>query len=335
MGKVFISDMSLYAKKFKENVPLRGFSNYKIGGPARFFFEPKTEAELRWAVKTAKAKKLPVFVLGGGTNLLIDDAGWNGLVVRPTFGGITVRGRTMSAGAGVAMSVLLNLSTKKSLSGFEWAGGLPGFLGGAIRGNAGCFGGEIKDIVASVRSFDMVTMKTVTRTARECRFGYRTSIFKKKNGREIILSAVFTMKKGDKKKIARDIKEKIDYRKKTQPLEYPNIGSIFKNVALAVVCKKGGKKYEAAVAGGALVFRGSDFSVKNDPFPVISTAKLIAEAGLRGAVSGGALISPKHPNFIVNSAGASSLDVKNLIALVKRRVRAKFGVVLKEEVQII
>jgi UDP-N-acetylmuramate dehydrogenase len=324
------------SKRFQENIPLAHFSNYKIGGPARYFFAAKNEAEVAWAVKAARAKKLPIFILGGGTNLLMDDRGFKGLVLKPDIKTLSVRGGTITAGAGILMADLLDFSVKHSLSGFEWAGGLPGTLGGAIRGNAGCFGGEIKDAVRLVRSFDMKTGKIVERSARACAFGYRTSIFKARGGGgEVVLSAVLHMRKGDKKKIAKAIQEKIEYRKKNQPLEYPNVGSIFKNVPLTAIHKEGSAAHKKALRALHLVFRGSTFTIKIDPFPVISAAKLISEAGLRGVSCGGAMISSKHPNFIVNALNAGSPDVKNLIRLAKTSVYKKFAIELEEEVQIL
>jgi UDP-N-acetylmuramate dehydrogenase len=321
--------------KFRENVSLRAFSHYRIGGPARFFFEPKNEKEILWAIKTAKAKKLLIFILGGGTNLLIDDDGFPGLVLRPSIKTLKTAGGKIIVGAGVLMAELLDFSVKKSLSGFEWAGGLPGTVGGAIRGNAGCFGGEIKDSVESVRSFDVKTMKVIERSVKECAFGYRASVFKEKNGEEIILGATFRMRKGDKKKIAAAIKEKMEHRAKNHPLEYPNIGSIFKNVPLSMIHPVGSVKYKNALVATRLVLRGSQFSIKTDPFPVISAAKLISESGLRGVSFGGAMISAKHPNFIVNVLDARSPDVHNLIMLAKAEVERRFGVLLEEEVQIL
>jgi UDP-N-acetylmuramate dehydrogenase len=315
--------------KFQENVSLAAYSNYKIGGIARYFFAPKNEREVAWAVHEAKAQKLPIFVLGGGTNLLLSDAGFYGLVLKPT---ITVMKKkkdddrmVIETGAGVSMAKLLDYAVSKSLSGLEWAGGLPGTLGGAIRGNAGCFGGEMKDAVLSVRSFNVKSEKVVERTVRACKFDYRESVFKTVD--EVILSATLAMTKGDKKEIARVVREKIEYRAKNHPLEYPNIGSIFKNVPVPT---RGGKMKD-----GMLVFHGSQFSVKTDPFPVISAAKLISETGLRGVSFGGAMISAKHPNFIVNVLNAGAGDVKNLIALAKAEVKRKFGVALEEEVQVV
>ena len=321
--------------QFKENVPLSKFSHYKIGGPARFFFDAKSASEVRWAVKEAKKRKLPVFVLGGGTNILINDDGFDGLVLRVAIKGIKMKGTAVTVGAGVPMADLLKYAVAHSLAGLEWAGGLPGTVGGAVRGNAGCFGGETKDSIVSVTSFDMKKMTLVTRTARACAFGYRQSIFKKKNGAEIILSTTFALAKGNKKEIAKVIKERIAYRNERHPMEHPNIGSIFKNVPLHAVRVKGSVQYKKALRDAALTLRGSRFSVKVDPFPVIFAARLIAECGLRGVSTGGAMISPKHPNFIVNVLGARSSDVQNLMTLAKAEVQKKFGIPLEEEVQLL
>ncbi|HUC31248.1 MAG TPA: UDP-N-acetylmuramate dehydrogenase [Candidatus Paceibacterota bacterium] len=321
--------------QFKENVPLSKFSHYKIGGPARFFFEARSAKDVQWAVKEAKARKLPVFVLGGGTNLLISDEGFPGLVLRPDIRDIKRKENAVTVGAGMLMAELLKYAAAKSLAGLEWAGGLPGTVGGAVRGNAGCFGGEIKDSVVSVRSFDTRTMKIVERTGRQCAFAYRHSIFKKKNGAEIILSVTLALQKGNKKEIAKAIKERIKYRKEHHPLEHPNIGSIFKNVPLRALHKEGSVNYKKALRESTLAFRGVRFSVKTDPFPVISAAKLISESGLRGVSAGGAMISPKHPNFIVNVLGARSPEVECLIMLAKANVRKKFGIPLEEEVQLL
>ena len=321
--------------KFQENIPLSKFSHYKIGGIARFFFNAKSEKDIVWAIKEAKSRKIPVFILGGGTNILISDEGFAGLILRPDIQTIIAKKDSIKVGAGVPMSLLLKDATSRSFSGLEWAGGLPGTVGGAIRGNAGCFGGEMKDNIQSVRSFDIKSMKFIERNVRDCRFGYRQSIFKKKNGSEIIISATIPLEKGDKKVIAKAIKEKIEYRKNNHPIEYANVGSIFKNVPLHAVHEKNSEKYKKAVRDTMLSLRGSTFSIKTDPFPVISAAKLISESGLRGVSYGGAMISPKHPNFIVNVLNAGSSDVKNLMTLAKAEVNKKFGIQLEEEVQMI
>lgn len=306
---------------FSENINLSEFSNYRIGGPARFFFEAKNAEEIAWATQEAKHKGLAVFVLGGGTNLLIGDEGWNGLVLKPAVNFLEADGETINAGASVGMPEILNFSTENGLSGLEWAGGLPGTLGGAIRGNAGCFGGEIKDVVSGVDSFDTETGKVILRTNQDCNFAYRTSVFKQSGGREIILSATLALQEGEPSQISKAIQEKIDYRLSRHPMDYPSIGSIFKNVDLRKVPDNLHAKFAHVV--------------KKDPFPVIPTAYLISEAGLKGVSFGGAMVSPKHPNFIVNVMEAKASDVKNLIELVKSEVKNKFGLDLEEEVMMV
>ncbi|MDO8467301.1 MAG: UDP-N-acetylmuramate dehydrogenase [bacterium] len=306
--------------QFQENVSLKEYSNYKIGGPARYFFAPKTVDELTEAVKKARVEKLKIFILGGGTNLIINDAGFEGLVIKPEIGGLRREGNLILAGAGVLMADLLNFAIENSLSGFEWAGGLPGTVGGAVRGNAGAFGGETKDNIKEVVSLDIRDAEpNLTKRNREaCQFGYRNSVFKINDGHEIVLEAEFELTPGDSAEIKKLIDEKIKYRQDRQPLEYPNIGSIFKNVD---VHKASAEVVEACKA-----------VIKTDPFPVIPTAHLINEAGLKNQQIGQAMVSPKHPNFIINLGGATAEDVKALIKVVKSTVKEKFGVDLEEEV---
>ena len=305
--------------KIKENEPLSEWSSYKIGGPASYFFDAEDFRGIKEALEWAKNEKQPVFILGGGTNLLIGDRGFRGLVLKPSLNFIEAHSEEIEVGAGVKMHDLLNFTIKKGLSGLEWAGGLPGTLGGAIRGNAGAFKGEIKDVVGSVKSFDTTTLKEVQRSQKECRFGYRSSIFKEKNGAEIILGVTLKLKKGNQKEIQNAIREKIDYRLACHPMEYPNIGSIFKNVAV----ERFPKTNLAAV----------EKVIKVDPFPVVPTAYLISEVGLKGVALGGAMVSPKHPNFIVNVLNAQAEEVYSLIELVKSEIKKKFKVDLEEEVQ--
>ena len=307
--------------KVKENISLLSLSNYKIGGPARFLFVAKTEQDVSAGIRLAKAKRQKIFILGGGTNLLISDRGFPGFVIKPDLDFTSKNGQKATVGAGTPIKQLLNFTIKNKLSGFEWAGGLPGTVGGAIYGNAGAFAGEIKDSVELVRSFNIKKEKFIQRNRRECNFEYRSSIFKKKRGEEIIVSAVFQLAPGNREKIKTAIEEKIKHREERQPLEYPNVGSIFKNVDVRKFPKK--KLSEVTQV------------IKKDPFPVIPTAYLIAEAGLKGISFGGAMISPKHPNFIVNVENATANDVLALINLVKSEVKRKFGVILEEEVQMV
>lgn len=311
----------MLAVKIMEGVPLAEHSNYRIGGPARYFCEAANEEQIREGVLFAREQRVPLFILGGGTNLLIDDAGFNGLVLNPAVMQLAANGEIVTVGAGISVAELLRFTIANSLSGLEWAGGLPGTVGGAIRGNAGAFRGEIKDRIVSADSFDAETMEAIERDNAACKFGYRSSVFKEKNGREIILRARLKLEKGDAQKIAAGIQEKINYRLERHPMEYPNIGSTFKNVDLELVPKI----WREAVAK----------VVKVDPFPVVPTAYLISEAGLRGTQHGGAMVSQKHPNFIVNLGGATATDVKFLIAAVKEGVFEKYAIRLEEEIQLV
>ncbi len=329
---------------FNENIFLKNHSHYKIGGPARYFLKGKDIKEIILGVEKARQMKAPIFILGGGTNILFSDEGFNGLILKPDIQFIEGNEFLLRVGAGVPVSQLLDYSFAKDLSGLEWAAGLPGTLGGAIRGNAGSFGGEIKNIVQEVTSLDISSrkIKVIKRNNQNCSFGYRSSIFRKqpfgklrastfgklppkarlaRGGRasEIILEATLVLEKGDKKLMREIIEKNINYRQQKQPIEYPNIGSIFKNVDCKKITEDQIKKFDSVI--------------KTDPFPVIPAAFLISEAGLRGVSFGGAMISPKHPNFIVNVLNAASSDVKNLINLAKSKVYTKFKIKLEEEIE--
>ncbi len=306
--------------RIDENVSLKEHSSYRIGGNARFFAEARDADALCQAIAFARERRLPHFVLGGGTNLLISDDGFDGVVVKPALRLLASDDVQVRAGAGVPVPVLLEFAIENGLSGLEWAGGLPGTVGGAVRGNAGAFGGETKDVIAEVVSMDISgeTPRTIRRAKGECAFGYRTSIFKMYSRKEVILEATFALKKGDKKAVRDAIEEKIRYRTERHPMEYPNIGSIFKNVPLEHISLLLNKEF-APVA-------------KQDPFPVVPTAHIISKAGLKGAQHGGAVVSEKHPNFIVNAGEAKASDVKTLIQLVKRMVLEKYEIVLEEEI---
>ncbi len=304
---------------FQQNVSLKEFSNYKIGGPARYFFVPETAEEVLRGLEKAQKEKLPILILGGGTNLLIHDQGYQGLVIKPEIKVLKREGNLVRVGAGVSVGDLLNFLINEGLSGLEWAGGLPGTVGGAIRGNAGAFGGEIKDSIQEVVSLDTSTHATKKYSNQESNFQYRSSIFKEKDGGEMILEAVLELREGDKEMIKKAIQEKIDYRNTRHPMDFPSLGSTFKNVDVKNLPKEVAERFAE--------------KIKKDPFPVLPTAILLSEAGLKGVREGGAMFSEKHPNFIVNVDGATSADVEKLILLAKKTVKEKFGVVLEEEIQ--
>ncbi len=303
-----------------ENIPLSQFSSYKIGGSARYIIRAGNSEEVAEAIKFSRSKELPLFILGGGTNILFSDSGFSGVVLRPEIINLKLLGDILTAGSGVLMKDLLDFASDNGLSGLEWAGGLPGTLGGAIRGNAGAFGGEMKDNILNVSSIKINNndIGFINRNNSECGFAYRNSIFKNEALGEIIIEAKFKLSSGDKAEIKEKILEKINYRNTRHPMEYPNAGSVFKNVA-----------YESLSPEFQKIFKER---VKQDPFPVIPTAILLSECGLKGLKSGGAQISEKHPNFIVNLGNAKEKDISTLIEIMKGRVKEKFGVVLEEEI---
>ncbi len=311
-GKIIFYEMT-----FEENVSLAKYSHYRIGGPSRYFFLAEMEADALAALREARARKLKIFILGGGTNILFADEGFDGLVLKLDIKNIDFKGNEIFVGAGASVADLVSTAGERLLSGWEWAGGLPGTVGGALRGNAGAFGGETKDSVVTVTSINIKTLERRERSREECRFGYRSSIFKE-SGDELIISARFALTPGNGAEIQAVAEKNIAYRRERHPIELPNIGSIFKNIPV----ENFPETLRSVVA----------HVIKKDPFPVVPVAYLIAETKLGGRAHGGAMVSPKHPNFIVNTGGASAADVRALMGLVRAAVREKFGVELEPEV---
>jgi len=302
--------------RVKTNVPLAPHTTFKIGGVARYFFVAKNTKDVVYAILAAKKCKVPFFVLAGGSNILVSDKGFDGLVVKIENTKYQILNTKVYAEAGVDFPVIVRAAGKRGLCGLEWAGGLPGSVGGAVRGNAGAFGGEVKDNLLFAEVLDgQGKIKKLTK--KQCRFSYRSSVFKEKNW--IVLSATFQLQKGNKKTIQDIAKEHIRYRKEKHPLEYPNAGSMFKNCSFAKFSKKLQKELS--------------FVMKVDPFPVIPTAYLIAQAGLKGFCVGKAEVSKKHPNYVINLGGARAKDVLTLARKVKKDIKKKFSVILEQEVQ--
>lgn len=309
----------------QQNISLSQYSNFKIGGPARYFLEFHNLEELKsglaeWEeIKTAEFDR--IFIISGATNILFDDAGFDGLILRNAISYIQEKSYNLiEVGAGTSVRELNEFCLKNSLSGMEWSGGLPGSFGGAIFGNAGAFGGETKDSIIEVESYDYISSQILRRNNLECQFDYRNSIFKSAKLPEIIISAQVQLKPRNKTEIATALNDHIDYRQRKQPLEYPNIGSIFKNV-------------DIKFASPELIERVQE-KIKNDPFPVIPTAYLIFLSGLVGRRIGGAQISDKHPNMIINANGAAmAVEVRELMRLIQSTVADKFGVKLEPEVR--
>lgn len=276
------------------------------------------------AIRWALLNNIPFFFMGAGTNILFSDQGFNGVVIKNTYTVIRKRPNGIFLSSGVLMNEAVSYFIRNGLRGLEWAGGLPGTVGGAVFGNAGCFGDEIEKHIIAVESLTIDRkQKTVTRHTcahRACKFSYRTSIFKQ-SGDEIITGVVLRAIPGDARQLAVKAQECIDYRKRFQPLEYPSAGSTFKNISLASVSA------EVAALFASVV--------KTDPFPVIPVAAILDNLSLKGFRIGGAEISEKHPNFFINRNKATADDIIALIDLAKQRALSQYGIELDPEIRIL
>ncbi len=274
--------------------PLSLHCSYKTGGPAKYFAEPKSNAELEYVWDFLKEKGIKYIIIGNGTNILFDDEGFNGLVIslKKLNRYIILDGEKVYTGAGVLLDDLILFTITNRLSGLERLSGIPGTIGGAIYMNAGAFDSEIKDVVESVEVFK--DGKFTHLSKGEITFSYRKSSITD----EIVTSVTLklTYSKDDLFKTRNDI---LSRREEKQPLEYPSCGSVFKRP------------------------------------PGTFAGKLIEECGLKGFTIGGAKVSEKHSNFIINFNNATSRDIKELISHVKKVVYEKTGVMLEEEVKII
>lgn len=250
--------------------------------------------------------------------MVIADKGFKGLVIFINIKNYTITGTRVVAGAGVSMDLLVRETAKRGLAGLEWAGGLPGTLGGAVRGNAGAFGGEIKDAVVSVKAINEKG-RVRTFSKAQCKFSYRSSLFKEK--KYVVFAARLRLKKGNAKELSRIAKSHMRYRRERHPLEYPNAGSVFKNCDVKKMSTRWQKHFASVI--------------KIDPFPVIPTAAIIAEAGLKGLRVGDIQVSTKHPNYMVNLGNGKAEDVKKLAEKVKKQAKKKFGARLEEEIQFV
>ena len=278
------------------NEPMKRHTTFRIGGPADYYLCPHSAKEIQKVVEICREEKLPYFILGNGSNLLVSDQGYRGVVIQlwKNVSDIRVEGCLIHAKAGASLAKIAAEALEEGLTGMEFAAGIPGTLGGAVVMNAGAYGGEMKDILKEVLVMDQQG-RIFTLEKKDLKLGYRTSAVKEKG--YIVLAAVLELRPGDReeiRKLMEDLKQK---RVEKQPLDLPSAGSTF-------------KRPEGYFAG-----------------------KLIMDAGLRGFSVGGAQVSEKHCGFVVNTGGASAIDVLTLIREVQKRVREKFGVELETEVK--
>ena len=270
-------------------------TTFRTGGPASLFLRPEDEEAALRVVNFLRQKQCPFFILGNGSNLLVSDKGYDGVVISlENLSDLRIEGdTTVVAEAGVLNSAIASLARDNSLSGFEFAAGIPGTIGGAMIMNAGAYGGEMKDITESVRVIAPDGVIDII-PGSDCDFGYRTSALKR--GGFVVTSAKLKLSKGDPETIAASMKELALKRKEKQPLDYPSAGSTF-------------KRPEGYFAG-----------------------KLIEDAGLRGFSVGDAAVSEKHCGFVINKGQATAADIYALIKEVQKRVLEDSGVGLEPEV---
>lgn len=278
--------------------PMRMHTTFRIGGEAALFVAPTTIEAIAGVVRICREQNVPYYVVGNGSNLLVSDQGYDGVVIQiyRSFNQITANGEEIRAQAGAMLSVIAKTALAEELTGFEFASGIPGTIGGAVVMNAGAYGGEMKDVLKEVT---VLTQEGEIRVvaAKELELGYRSSLAAK-NG-WIILEAVLRLNKGEESSIRSRMEELKEQRVTKQPLDLPSAGSTF-------------KRPTGYFAG-----------------------KLIMDAGLRGYTVGGAQVSEKHCGFVVNKGGATAQDVYNLIRDVQKKVYEAYGVMLEPEVKIL
>lgn len=276
--------------------PMKKHVTFRIGGPADFLVTPHEAEEVAKLIQYCREEEIPWYLLGNGSNLLVSDQGVRGVVIQlfKNYNLVTVEGTLIRAQAGALNSVVAKRALEASLTGYEFAAGIPGTVGGAAVMNAGAYGGEMKDIIKQVTVLDREGRRKVLE-ASELELGYRTSVIAKKE--YVVLEAVFELKTGEQEEIRARMEELKEKRVSKQPLEYPSAGSTF-------------KRPEGYFAG-----------------------KLIMDAGLRGFAVGDAQVSEKHCGFVINRGSATARDVVELMTRVQETVREKFGVELEPEVK--
>ncbi len=277
----------------RENLPLSSYSTMKVGGPASYAAFPKDGETLSALIAQAKENKIRYIIVGNASNILFSDAGFDGLVIFTTaMREVQWNGTTVTAGCGASLTGLSAAATKRGLSGLEFAFGIPGTVGGAVYMNAGAYGSQISAVLTE--STYLHGTEILSRNAQEHAFGYRTSIYRSTD--DIILGASFTLTPKSPEEIALLAQKNMESRKSKQPLEYPNAGSVF-------------KRPEGAFPGA-----------------------LIEQAGLKGMRIGGAEISQKHANFIVNRGNATANDILRLTEAAQKEVYRRFGILLETEI---
>ncbi len=278
------------------NEPMSKHCTYRIGGPAKYYYAAKTTDQFVQAVRLARENKIPLFILGKGSNILVSDKGFAGLVLHNEVTERSQEGDEVKVTAGASLVEFSLWTISQGLAGLEFSSGIPGSVGGGIRGNAGAFGSEMKDYINNVL---VLTPESEVKEFgnEECQFGYRDSIFKHSDN--LVLEATFGLKPGNKKESLALVKQFNEQRRSKQDYSIPSAGCTFKNI------------------------------------PGNPAAKMIDELGLKGTRIGDAMISNTHANFIVNVGEARASDVLELIGMIQQKVKDKYNIDLETEIQMV
>lgn len=290
---------TLGEKAVLENCGMSRFTSFRAGGRADLLVMPQDLESLKFVLRELSREDMPHMVMGNGSNILVKDGGYRGAVVKlgEAFGDIDIQGEVLTAGCGTLMSAVAKAALDAELSGFEFASGIPGSLGGAVFMNAGAYGGEMADIIKEAHILAKDGSREYVLSCEELGLGYRHSVLHETG--DIVTSVTLRLRKGDAEAIRTEMKELTAKRNEKQPVSLPSAGSFF-------------KRPEGYFAG-----------------------KLIQDAGLKGLSVGGAQVSPLHSGFIVNTGGATATDILQLMEVVQAAVLDQFGVKLEPEVRIV
>jgi UDP-N-acetylmuramate dehydrogenase len=308
----------IFGDRLKPNEPLGKHTTYRIGGPADFYLEVKTEDEVVSALAAAKEDNLPVFILGGGSNVLVSDEGVRGLTMVPALRKTEIGPGRVYAEAGALTTLFVRLVCEAGLAGMEGMSGIPGTVGGAVRGNAGAYGSNMGDVVSLVRAIDLRDGRLAEMPKERCAFEYRGSIFKKEP--YFILGAGFSLRPGDKGLLVGKTNEIVATRNAKLPSGVFSAGSVFKNHAFDSP-EELSERVRARLPAEYLAWKK------------IPAAWLIDLLDLKGKTIGKAMISERHANYFVNTGNATASEVMQLISYAKMKVRDELGIQLNEEIE--
>ena len=297
----------------KQKVSLSKYTTFRIGGQAEFLVEVKKTDLLIGLLDFLNSQGVDFFILGGGSNILWPDQNFGGVVIKISTFGLELKDDAIEVEAGVLLTIAVNLATKNELSGLEWAAGIPGTIGGAVRGNAGSMGKSMGDSIQKV--FVWIDGEVAEYSREDCKFGYRESFFKKRKN-AVVLKAILKLEKKDKQEISSNVAKNLGNRNNFP--KWPSAGSFFKNIRLE---NWPGKKEELPEI---FISRGT-----------VPVGWLIESCGLKGFRIGDAGVSEEHGNFLVNYGTASQEQILQIVEEVQKKVYDKYGVGLEPEVQIV